>query len=151
MLTKLLLNMAKVSLGQSLSDRLQKGYAQRENMIDHFIGLSIVRGKENVEQWETESTEAWFSSGEWHSVYRLKGSKCLYILRLIFYDSDIIHLVPSESVVFQALEASEKAKENRYEALPGRSASLPQLIHLGIKIQEKQYVVSSGIAFFFFR
>lgn len=131
MLSKLLLNMAKVSLGQSLSDRLQKGYTQCENMIDHFIGLSIVWGKENVEQWETENTEAWFSKEEWHSVYQLKGSKCLYILQLIFYDSDIIHLVPSESVVFQALEALEKAKENHYKALPKWSASLPWLIHLG--------------------
>ena len=137
-----------MSTGQSLSDQLQNGYKQRASMVDHFIGLSIVRGKENVKLWEKSSTDAWFSNGEWHSVYRLKGSKCLYILRLVFYDSDIIHLVSSQSVIFQAIEASEKAKENHYEALPGRSASLPRLVHLGIKIQEKQYVVSSGIVFF---
>jgi len=116
-------------------------------MIDHFIGLSIVRGKENVKLWEKSSTEAWFSNGEWHSVYRLKQSKCLYILRLMFFATHIICLVSSQSVIFQGIEASEKAKESHYETLPRRSASLPRLIHLGIKIQEKQYVVFSGVAF----
>lgn len=74
----LLLIKAKGSIGRSLSDKLQKGYVQRESMVDHFIGLSIVRGKENVMKWENESTEAWFSKGEWHSVYRLEQSKRPY-------------------------------------------------------------------------
>lgn len=44
-------------------------------MIDYFIGLSLLRGEENVKKWETESTEPWFIDGEWQSVYRLKQSK----------------------------------------------------------------------------
>ena len=72
----------------------------------------------------------------------------VYSLTNSFYDADIIHSVSSQSVIFQAIEASEKARENHYEALPGRSASLPRLIHLGIKIQEKQYVVFNGIPLF---
>lgn len=44
-------------------------------MIDYFLGLSLLRGEENVKRWETESTQPWFIDGEWQSVYRLKQSK----------------------------------------------------------------------------
>jgi hypothetical protein len=44
-------------------------------MIDYFLGLSLLRGQENVERWEVESTKPWFIDGEWQSVYRLKQSK----------------------------------------------------------------------------
>ena len=62
-------------IGRSLSGNLSKAYEMRTSMVDHFLGLSIIRGKESVELWENEPTEAWFSDGEWHSIYQLRESK----------------------------------------------------------------------------
>ncbi|KAF8204536.1 hypothetical protein BJ912DRAFT_277 [Pholiota molesta] len=108
-------------LGQSLFDALQVACAKRTSMIDYFLGLSLLRGQENVERWEAESTKPWFIDGEWQSVYRLKQSK-----------------LPSQASILQSLEATEKAQDAESEERSGRHGSLSHLVHVGIKLQEKQ-------------
>ncbi|PPQ98101.1 hypothetical protein CVT26_003271 [Gymnopilus dilepis] len=107
-------------LGRSLSDNLRKAFETRDAMIDHFLGLSILRGEENVKLWEKEDREPRLVDGEWESVYRLKEAK-----------------LPSQAAIFQSLEVAEKAQKDT--SLPGHSTSTSRLLHMGIKLQEKQH------------
>ena len=61
---------------RSFMAQLQVAYATRQTMVEHFLGLSILRGQNNVEKWMKESTQPQFKDGEWHSAYRLVESKC---------------------------------------------------------------------------
>lgn len=53
-----------------LEDKLKEAYATREEMIDSFLGLCVIQGRQRVAAWEKESTEPVFVDGQWQSVYR---------------------------------------------------------------------------------
>ena len=104
-------------------------------MIDHFLGISILCGEENVKLWEKEDTEPQLVDGEWESVYRLREAKREFALTILF-SLFTVHLVPSQAAIFQSLEVAEKAQKET--SLPGRPTSICRLLHTGIKLQEKQ-------------
>lgn len=127
--------------GQSLSDALRIACKKWTSMIDYFLGVSLLRGEQNVKQWETKSTQPWFSKGEWHSIYRLTQSKRESVW--LFKHTSMKYwsfLVSSQASILQTLEAAEKAQVDKSEEQSGQRGLLSHLIHDGIKLQEKQYV-----------
>ncbi|KAF9471253.1 hypothetical protein BDN70DRAFT_977471 [Pholiota conissans] len=117
-------------LARSLNMRLKKAFITRDEKVEHYLGLSEVRGKDNVRKWEKEPTEARMVDGEWESVYKFKKAK-----------------LPSQANILEACEIEEKRRQTS-ETLVGdlnSTTGLARLIHAGLKLEEKQYDLSESI------
>ncbi|KAF9476558.1 hypothetical protein BDN70DRAFT_934935 [Pholiota conissans] len=88
-----------------------------------YLCLESVRVKEAFKVARTLYMGA-VTHREWHSVYRLEQAK-----------------LPSQTSILQSLEATEKAQQAHSQEQSRRSGLLFRLIHSGMKLQEKQYVL----------
>jgi hypothetical protein len=136
------MNLTYLSSAESLSKRLKKAITSRMKTVDHFLGLSLVRGEEKVREWEKKSTEPIFKRGEWESVYRFKRGKCRSFSSF-YYHWLISCLVPSQASVLQSLEQAEKNVTAHAEARESllKQPAVSRIIYSGMKLQDRQYVL----------
>ncbi|KAF8913329.1 hypothetical protein CPB85DRAFT_1219841 [Mucidula mucida] len=88
-----------------------------QGAIDHFFGLSISRGKENVVAWSKLSTEPRKVGSDWESVYRF--------------------LVPSREAVYLSLVQSETKRSEAEEIVMKTQSVETQFLNTGLKLQER--------------
>ncbi|KAF9024287.1 hypothetical protein BDZ89DRAFT_954844 [Hymenopellis radicata] len=109
-------------MSTSLCDHLISARESLKESIEHFLGLSVTRGRDNVEKWEKMSTLPVKVGNEWRSVYRA------YIL-----------VVPSREAVYLDLLKTEKAHDDA-EALAMKTQNQEtQFLNAGLKLQERQH------------
>ncbi|KAF9013711.1 hypothetical protein BDZ89DRAFT_1222295 [Hymenopellis radicata] len=105
-----------------LEDHLISARESLKESIEHFLGLSVTRGRDNVEKWEKMSTLPVKVGNEWRSVYRVSTRK-----------------LPSREAVYLDLLKTEKAHDDA-EALAMKTQNQEtQFLNAGLKLQERQH------------
>ncbi|KAF9028382.1 hypothetical protein BDZ89DRAFT_1066203, partial [Hymenopellis radicata] len=100
-----------------LEDHLISARESLKESIEHFLGLSVTRGRDNVEKWEKMSILPVKVGNEWRSVYRVSTRKPVYL--------DLLK--------------TEKAHDDA-EALAMKTQNQEtQFLNAGLKLQERQH------------
>ncbi|KAG7090398.1 hypothetical protein E1B28_009517 [Marasmius oreades] len=117
-----------VNMATYLTDKYSESVKLRDDAIEHYIGLSRLRGNHNVNQWSKESDEPKKEGDHWTSVYHIKTRR-----------------LPFRENIYMNMLALEQDKSTAKDELFCDASDEIKFVLSGIQIQERQRQLQASV------
>ncbi|KAJ3539948.1 hypothetical protein NMY22_g4499 [Coprinellus aureogranulatus] len=118
---------------ESLRANLVYAREMRDEMIQNYLSLSLVKEEETVKGWLKEPTQPYLKDGQWCSPYRLT------LRKLPTQDEILKSFEDQETSRAEAVHDGESKRKSKLEKVKEKNRALPStVIDTGIKLQAQQ-------------